>query len=51
MTETTARLLENVEELAAETGDPVDEVNAQLLEMQATGDAMSRRVLVTAEVC
>lgn len=51
VTQTTAALLENVEELAAETGNSVEEVSIQLREMQATGDAMSRRVLAVAEAC
>jgi ubiquinone/menaquinone biosynthesis C-methylase UbiE len=49
VTQTTAGLLENVEALAAETGDSAGEVRTQLLEMQAAGDAMSRRVLAVAE--
>jgi ubiquinone/menaquinone biosynthesis C-methylase UbiE len=49
ITETTAGLLESVEELAAETGDSIEDVNTQLLEMQATGNAMSRRVLAVAK--
>lgn len=51
VTQTTAALLENVEELATETGDSVEAVSIQLREMQATGDAMSRRVLAVAEAC
>jgi ubiquinone/menaquinone biosynthesis C-methylase UbiE len=47
--ETTAGLLENVEELAAESGDDVAETRAHLEETQATIDAMSRRVLVVAQ--
>ena len=49
VTETTVGLLENAGELAAETGEPVEEVRAQLLEMQASEAKMSRRVLAVAE--
>jgi len=49
ITETTAGLLENVEELAAESGDDLAETKADLEEMQATIDAMSRRILVVAQ--
>jgi ubiquinone/menaquinone biosynthesis C-methylase UbiE len=41
-------LIQNVEELAAESGEDVAETRAQLEEMRATIDAMSRRVLVVA---
>lgn len=47
--ETTAGLLDHVEQLAAESGEPVEEVRAQLVEMEATIDAMSRRVFVAAQ--
>ncbi len=47
--QTTAGLIENVEELAAESGGDVAETKAQLEEMQETIDAMSRRILVVAE--
>ena len=47
--ETTAGLLENVEELAAESGDDLAETRVHLEEMQATIDAMSRRILVVAQ--
>jgi ubiquinone/menaquinone biosynthesis C-methylase UbiE len=46
---TTAGLLQNVEELAAESGEPVGDARAQLEGMQATFEAMSRRVLVVAQ--
>lgn len=49
VTETTAGLIENVEELAAESGDDVAETRAQLEEMEATIDAMTRRILVVAQ--
>jgi SAM-dependent methyltransferase len=42
-------LLESVEELAAEDGSSVDEVRADIEEMDATIDAMIRRVLIVAE--
>jgi hypothetical protein len=41
-------LLEAVEELAAESGSNPEEVRADLLEMEATLGAMTRRVLVVA---
>ena len=44
-----AGLLENVDELAAESGDDVTQTRSQLEEMQATIDAMTRRVLVVAQ--
>lgn len=47
--ETTAGMMEEVEELAAESAEPVEKVQAELIEMRATFDAMSRRVLVVAE--
>jgi len=47
--ETTAGLLENVDELAHESGEPVARLRAELMEMQTTFDAMGRRVLVVAE--
>ena len=47
--ETGARLLRNVEELAAESGEDVAETRSQLEEMQAAIDSMTRRVLVVAE--
>ena len=47
--QTTAGLIESVEELAAESGDDVDETRANLEQMLATMDAMSRRILVVAE--
>jgi ubiquinone/menaquinone biosynthesis C-methylase UbiE len=49
ITETTAGLIENVEELAAESGDDVAETRAQLEEMEAAADAMTRRILVVAQ--
>jgi ubiquinone/menaquinone biosynthesis C-methylase UbiE len=49
VTETAAGLLENVEELAAESGEPVEEIRAQLLEMQATTKTMRRRVLAVTQ--
>ena len=42
-------LLNAAEELAAESGDPVDDVRASILEMNATVDTMSRRFLMVAE--
>jgi len=47
--ETTAGLLENVDEIAHESGEPVARLRAELVEMQTTFDAMGRRVLVVAE--
>ena len=47
--ETTAGLIENVEELAAESGDNIAETRTQLEEMEATIDAMTRRILVVAQ--
>lgn len=47
--ETTAGLLENADELADESAEPVEKVRAELIEMQTTFDAMRRRVLVVAE--
>jgi ubiquinone/menaquinone biosynthesis C-methylase UbiE len=47
--ETTAGLIENVEELAAESGDNITETKTQLEEMQATIDTMTRRILVVAQ--
>jgi ubiquinone/menaquinone biosynthesis C-methylase UbiE len=49
VTETTAGLIESVEELAAESGDDVAETRAQLEEMETTTDAMTRRILVVAQ--
>jgi SAM-dependent methyltransferase len=49
ISETTAGLLQHVEQLAAESGDEVEETRAELEEMQATIGAMSRRVLVVAQ--
>jgi ubiquinone/menaquinone biosynthesis C-methylase UbiE len=49
VTETADGLLQNVEELAGESGSEVAETRAQLEEMRATVDAMLRRVLVVAE--
>jgi SAM-dependent methyltransferase len=46
---TTSGLIENAAELAAESGQPVEEVRADLAEMQTTIDAMSRRVFVVAQ--
>ena len=48
--ETDRLLMEAADELAAEENRPVDEVRAELAEMAATVDAMSRRVLVVAEL-
>ena len=42
-------LLEAAQELADERGDAVDDVEAELAEMAATVDAMSRRVLIVAQ--
>lgn len=47
--ETTAGLLDNVAELAAESGEPVEKVRDGLVEMESTIDAVSRRVLVVAK--
>lgn len=47
--ETDRLLLESVHELAAESGQPVDELRRELAEMAATVDDMLRRVLVVAE--
>jgi ubiquinone/menaquinone biosynthesis C-methylase UbiE len=47
--DTTVALLENVEELAAESLEDVDEVRARLEEMYASTAAMSRRILAVAE--
>jgi ubiquinone/menaquinone biosynthesis C-methylase UbiE len=44
-----ARLLERVEELAAEDGSDPEEVRAGLVEMEGTTDCMIRRVLMVAE--
>lgn len=49
ISETTAGLLQHVEELAAESGDDVEETRAELEEMRATIGAMSRRVFVIAQ--
>lgn len=46
---TTAGLIDSVEELAAESGQPPKEVEAALVEMRETIDAMSRRVFVVAQ--
>jgi hypothetical protein len=48
LSRTTTGLLEAVEELAAESGSDPEEVRADLLEMEATLGAMTRRVLVVA---
>jgi hypothetical protein len=42
-------LLAAVDELAAESGEDRDEVEAGILEMQATGEHITRRVLIVAE--
>ena len=42
-------LLEAAEELAAESGDPVDKVRAGILEMNATIETMTRRFFLVAE--
>lgn len=47
--ETTAGLLDSAEELAAESGQPTEEVRAQLAEMKETIEAMTRRVFVVAQ--
>jgi len=44
-----ADLLEAVAELAAESGEPVDDVRAAILEMNATVVCMTRRVFLVAE--
>jgi len=49
ISETVAGLLESVDELAAESGDDVTRPRSQLEEMQATIEAMTRRVLVVAQ--
>jgi SAM-dependent methyltransferase len=41
-------MMESAEELAAEHGQPVDEVRRNLAEMAATVDTMTRRVLIVA---
>jgi len=46
---TNAGLLAAAAELAAEAGEPVDEVRADLEQMVARADALSRRVLLVAE--
>jgi SAM-dependent methyltransferase len=46
---TTAGLIDSADELAAESGVAVATVQAQLMEMQRTVEAMSRRVFVLAE--
>ena len=42
-------LLDAVEELAAESGEPVDDVRASIVAMNATLDTMSRRFFLVAE--
>jgi SAM-dependent methyltransferase len=42
-------LLEAAEELAAESGDPVDKVRAGIVEMNATIETMTRRFFLVAE--
>jgi len=49
ISDVSAGLAENVEELAAESGDDVAETRARLEEMRASIDAMIRRILVVAE--
>jgi ubiquinone/menaquinone biosynthesis C-methylase UbiE len=49
MSETTAGLLRNTDQLAAESGADPAELRVRLEEMQATIHAISRRVLVVAE--
>jgi hypothetical protein len=44
-----AGLIENVEELAAESGVSSEEMKTRLEEMQATIDAVTRRILVVAQ--
>jgi hypothetical protein len=48
--DTTVGLLENIEELAAESSEDTGEVRARLEEMYASTAAMSRRILAVAEV-
>jgi SAM-dependent methyltransferase len=45
---TTDGLLAHVDELAAESGEPVEELRAGIAEMAATTDCMIRRVLIVA---
>jgi hypothetical protein len=49
LSDTTAGLLQNVEELAAESGKDIAKTRAELVEMQATIAAMRRRILVVAQ--
>jgi ubiquinone/menaquinone biosynthesis C-methylase UbiE len=49
LSDTTAGLLQHVEELAAESGEDVAKTRAELQEMQATIAAMSRRIFVVAQ--
>jgi ubiquinone/menaquinone biosynthesis C-methylase UbiE len=49
LSDTTAGLLQHVEELAAESGEDVAKTRAELEEMQATIAAMSRRIFVVAQ--
>ena len=42
-------LLEAVAELAAESGETVEQVRAEVLEMNATLDCMIRRIFLVAE--
>jgi ubiquinone/menaquinone biosynthesis C-methylase UbiE len=49
ISDTTAGLLRQVEELATESGDDVAKTRAALVEMQATIPAMSRRILAVAQ--
>ena len=42
-------LLEAAEDLAAESGEPVEEVRSGIIEMAATNEVMTRRVLVVAQ--
>jgi ubiquinone/menaquinone biosynthesis C-methylase UbiE len=46
--ETTAGLMDSVDQLAAESGRPTEQVRAELVEMNDTIEAMSRRVFVVA---
>jgi hypothetical protein len=46
---TGAALLAAADELAAESGEPVDEIRASLVEQNATESTMSRRVFLVAE--
>jgi ubiquinone/menaquinone biosynthesis C-methylase UbiE len=46
---TTAGLIDNLQELAVESGEPVEKLEAEAREMQRTIEAMSRRVFVVAE--